>query len=60
MYSYLTAQLAGERQRERQAEQRRAQAAALATSSRRAKRAPGRRVRWAVRKVLWLRSEPQR
>jgi len=60
MYSYLTGQLARQRDRERQAEQRQAQAAALVTSSRRARRAPGRRARWAVRKVLWLGSEPQR
>jgi hypothetical protein len=60
MYSYLTSQLARERHRERQAELRQAQVAALAASSRRAQRAPGRRARWAVRKVLWLRSEPQR
>ena len=60
MYSYLTGQLAGQRQRERQAEQRQAQDAALATSSRRGQRARTRRGRWAVRKVGWLRSEPQR
>jgi hypothetical protein len=60
MYSYQTSQLVRERRRELQAEQRQAQVAALATSARRARRAPGRRVRWAVRKVGWLRSEPQR
>ena len=60
MYSYLTGQLASQQHRERQAEQRQAQAVALAKSKRRAQRAPERRVRWAVRKVLWLRSEPQR
>ena len=36
MYSYLTSQLVGERRRELQAEQRRALAAALVTSTRRA------------------------
>ena len=63
MYSYLTSQLVGERRRELQAEQRRALAAALVTSTRRAQRPTRpatRRVRSAVRKVLWLRSEPQR
>jgi hypothetical protein len=60
MHSYQTSQLVGERRRELQAEQRRAQAAALAKSSRRVRRASGRRVRLVVRKVLWLRSEPQR
>jgi hypothetical protein len=61
MYSYQTSQLVEERRRGLQAEQRRAQAAALAKSSRRARRAAAsRRVRLAVRKVLWLRSEPQR
>jgi hypothetical protein len=60
MYSYLTGQLASQQHRERQAEQRQAQTVALAKSKRRAQRAPERRVRWAVRKVLWLRSEPQR
>jgi hypothetical protein len=59
VYSYLTSQLVGERRRELQAEQRRALAAALVTSTRRAQR-PATRVRSAVRKVLWLRSEPQR
>jgi hypothetical protein len=57
MYSYLTTQLAEQRRREVLAEQRQAQAAALATSSRRAR---SRRVRLAVRKVLWLRSELER
>jgi len=60
MYSYQTSQLVEERRRELQAEQRQAQAAALAKSSRRAPRASSRRVRLAVRKALWLRSEPQR
>jgi hypothetical protein len=60
VYSYLTSQLVGERRRELQAEQRRALAAALVTSTRRAQRPATRRVRSAVRKVLWLRSEPQR
>jgi hypothetical protein len=60
MYSYLNSQLVGERRRELQAEQRQAQAAVLAASSRRARRAPVRRVRLAVRKALWLRSQPQR
>jgi len=56
VYSYLTSQLVGERRRELQAEQRRAQA----TSSRRAWLTRRRGVRLAVRKVQWLRSEPQR
>ena len=61
MYSYYQiSQLVAERRRELQAEQRQAQAVALAKSSRRAQRASGRRVRLAVRKALWLRSEPQR
>jgi hypothetical protein len=60
MYSYQISRLAGERRRELQAEQRQAQAAALAKSSRRVQGASRRRVRLAVRKVLWLRSEPQR
>lgn len=60
MYSYQVSQLAGERRRELQAEQRQAQAAALAKSSQRVQRASSRRVRLAVRKALWLRSEPQR
>ncbi len=60
MYSYQTTRLVDERRRELQAEQRRAQSAALATSSRRARLARGRRVRLAVRKALWLRSELQR
>ena len=60
MYSYLTTQLAEQRCREVQAEQRQAQAAALAISARRGRRSRRRRVRLAVRKVLWLRSEPQR
>ena len=59
MYSYQISQLVGERRRELQAEQRQAQAAALAKSSRRAQRASSRRIRLAVRKVLWLRSEAQ-
>ena len=60
MYSYLTTQLAEQRCREVLAEQRQAQAAALATSSRRARRARSQRVRLAVRRVLWLRSELER
>ena len=60
MYSYQTSQLVGERRRELQAEQRQAQAAALAKSSRRVRRASSPRVRLAVRKALWLRSETQR
>ena len=60
MYSYLTSQLVEERRRGLQAEQRQAQAAALARSLRRTRLARGRRVRLAVRKVLWLRSELQR
>jgi hypothetical protein len=60
VYSYLTSPLAGQRHCERQAEQRQAQAAALATSSRHGQRARTRRGRWAVRKVGWLRSEPLR
>ena len=60
MNFYQISQLVAERHRELQAEQRQAQAVALAKSSRRAQRASGRRVRLAVRKALWLRSEPQR
>ncbi|HET7244585.1 MAG TPA: hypothetical protein VFJ07_07080 [Streptosporangiaceae bacterium] len=60
MYSYLTTQLAEQRCREVLAEQRQAQAAARAASSWRARRARSRRVRLAVRKVLWLRSDLQR
>jgi hypothetical protein len=60
MHSCLTSQLARQRHRERQAGQRQAHAAALAISSRRAQRARQGRVRWAVRKVLWVRSQPQR
>lgn len=60
MYSYLTSQLADQGRREVLAEQRQAQAAALATSVRRDRRSRSRRVRLAARKVLWLRSEPQR
>jgi len=60
MYSYQTSQLAKQRSRELLAEQRQAQTAALATSSRRARRARSQRVRLAVRKVLWLRSELER
>ena len=60
MYSYQISQLVGERRRELQAEQRQAQAAALAKSARRVQRPSSRRVRLAIRKALWLRSEPQR
>jgi hypothetical protein len=60
MYSYQTSRLVDERRRELQAEQRQAQAVALAKSARRVQRAASRRVRLAVRKALWLRSEPQR
>jgi len=60
MYSYLTSQLAKQRSREVLAEQRQAQTAALAKSSRRGQRSRSRRVRLAVRKVLWLRSELER
>jgi hypothetical protein len=60
MYSYQISQLVGERRRELQAEQCQAQAAALAKSSRRVRRATSQRVRLVVRKALWLRSEPQR
>ena len=56
---YLTSQLARQRHRERQAEQRQAQTVALAAASRRPQRAREGRVRWAVRKVWWLRSEPE-
>jgi len=59
MYSYLTSQLADQRCREVLAEQRQAQAAALAISALRGRRSRSRRVRLAVRKILWLRSEPQ-
>jgi hypothetical protein len=60
MYSYLTSQLARQRHRDRLAEQRQAQVAALARSSRRNQGARQRRVRLAVRKVLWLRSQLER
>jgi hypothetical protein len=58
VYSYLTSQLARQRDRERQAEQRQAHAAALATSPRQAQQSAQRHIRLAVHKVLWLRSEP--
>jgi len=60
MHSYLTSQLAEQLHRDRLAEQRQAQVVALARSSRRAQPTPERRLRWAVRNVLWLRSQPQR
>jgi hypothetical protein len=53
VYSYLTSQLARQRDRERQAEQRQAHAAALATSTHRAQPPAQRHIRWAVHRILW-------
>jgi hypothetical protein len=58
VYSYLTGQLARQQHRERLAEQRQARTAALAAAARRSQPASERRVRWAARKIWWLRSEP--
>ena len=59
MFSYLTSQLVEAQQRELRAQRRPARSAGLVTASRRTS-APRRSVRWAFRKVLWLRSQPQR
>jgi hypothetical protein len=60
MYSYLTSQLARQQHRDRQDEQHQAHTAARATAARRAHRASRQPARWAVRSLLWLRSQPQR